>query len=429
MPWKETCPMDEKIKFIAACAEDVNFSALCRSFGISRKTGYKWVARYNQVGIDGLKERAPIAARIPHRTSQELVDAIVAVRKAHPFWGPRKLRKLLMEGDGEKAWPVASTMGELLKKFGLIRPRRRRIHVGLSGTPLGPCQCPNDVWCVDFKGHFRLGDGSRCYPLTISDAASRYLIRCEALEYCGEPFVREHFEAAFREFGLPVRMRSDNGPPFASLAPGGLSALSVWWIKLGILPERIEPGHPEQNGRHERMHRTLKMEATQPPEDNLQEQQRRFDLFRREYNELRPHEALGQDSPSKHYAPSPRAHPQKLLVPQYKDAVVRWVGDNGIVKWRRQAIAVGRPLADEPVGFVQKTDWCWEVFYGPIRLGYVDDRERTVTLHRRAVPPMDLDNPSEPAISLDRRRKPYVTHNVTLKRKKRCRRVSPKRPV
>src|SRR5262245_42662527 len=254
--------MDERLLFINMVNEsDETFAALCERFGISRKTGYKWVARYEALGPAGLAERRPIAHTFPHRMPDDVLDKVIELRKEHPKWGPKKLRARL-GALGVPMVPAASTIGDALKKHGLIRPRRRRVHPPMYPLPLVPTAHPNDTWCTDFKGHFALGDKTRCHPLTISDQVTRYLLKCEGVTNPDTRTVRPHFERAFREFGLPTRIRSDNGAPFASLGAGGLSELSVWWIQLGIVPERIEPGHPEQNGRHERMHRTLKDEVT-----------------------------------------------------------------------------------------------------------------------------------------------------------------------
>jgi transposase InsO family protein len=383
MPWKETCPMDEKLRFIAACSQEPNLSEVCRRFEISRKTAYKWLARYDALGLDGLKDRPPIVPAPPHRLAPDLESAIVRLRKACPNWGPKKLLTLLLEAEPHKPWPAASTIGEVLKRNGLIRPRRRRVRVAPGTSPLSPCEEPNELWCIDFKGHFALGDKTRCHPLTLSDGASRFLLKCEGLAQPREKPVREHLELAFREYGLPNRIRSDNGPPFATLAAGGLSALSIWWIKLGIVPERIEPGHPEQNGRHERMHRTLKAEVA--PRKDLAEQQLAFDAFRYAYNELRPHEALGQVPPAKRYEPSRRCYPEKTAAIEYEDCKVRWA-HNGLLSWRGQAVKVGPPaLSNEPVGMKQVSESEWEVYFGPVLLGRFDDRDREPVL-RRASP-------------------------------------------
>jgi hypothetical protein len=249
------------------------------------------------------------------------------------------------------------------------------VHLRLPGAPPLPYGDVNDVWCVDFKGQFNVGDGVRCYPLTLTEGVSRYLLKCEGLAQPREAPVRTQLELAFREFGLPLRMRSDNGPPFATMSVGGVSSLAVWWVKLGIIPERIEVGHPEQNGRHERMHRTLKAETASPPAANMIEQQRAFDRFRHEYNDIRPHEALDQKPPAKHFTSSTRRYPATLKSPEYEDCAVRYVGGNGVVSFRGKNLRISDILAREPVGFVQVDTSRFEVRYGPMRLGIVDERD------------------------------------------------------
>jgi transposase InsO family protein len=372
MPWRETCVVDERVRFIAALREaEEPFAVICERFEISRKTGYKWLARYEEGGPAALVDGEPVPRRCRHATPGAVVNAVVEARKAHPFWGPKKLRSWLSEREPTLALPAASTIGTLLLRHGLIRPRRRRPREPLTGTALTQCDRPNAVWSVDFKGHFGLGDGTRCHPLTVSDGFSRYLLRCEGLSEPREEPVRVQFERVFREFGLPARIRSDNGAPFATQSPAGLSALSVWWIKLGIVPERIEPGHPEQNGRHERMHRTLKAEATRPAEINLTAQQRVFDRFRREYNDERPHEALNQTPPARHYTPSPRVFPEhELPPPHYGDDVeVRLTYENGTIGWPGGKVLIGRVLAGEPVAVERIGAGRWRVRFGPIVLG------------------------------------------------------------
>jgi putative transposase len=378
VPWKEIRPVDERIRFIAAVQEDPkgNFAQLCRRFGIHRSKGYKWLRRYNEQGPAGLEDRKPVAHECPHRTPDEVVDRIVAMRKEYPYDGPRKLRVRLLKREPKLALPAASTIGEILDRYGLIRPRRARLRVPPHPSPLEPCPQPNDVWCVDFKGHFALGDKMRCHPLTISDGASRYLIKCEGLREPKEDPVRRHFDLAFREFGLPTRIRSDNGPPFATKAVGGLSRLSVWWIQLGILPERIEPGQPQQNGRHERMHRTLKEHTATPPHATMADQQRAFDRFRHDYNEERPHEALGQTPPAVHYEPSLRTMPDRPRAPEYGDGiVVRRLGNSGFFSWSGTMLRVGKLLASQPVGLKQTDDDEWELYYGPLLIGYLLKRD------------------------------------------------------
>jgi transposase InsO family protein len=376
MPWMETRTVDERIRFIAAVHQDPkgNFTRLCQSFGISRAKGYKWVERYNELGPGGLEDRKPIAHTCPHRTPDEMTDRIVAMRKEHPFDGPKKIRARLL-AQGVVGVPAASTVGDILDRYGLIRPRRARIRVPPHAEPLAHAQEANDVWCVDFKGHFVCGDGMQCHPLTISDAASRFLIKCEGLREPKTTPVREHFERAFREFGLPRAIRSDNGPPFASCALGGLSALSVWWIQLGILPERIEPGQPQQNGRHERMHKTLKEQTATPPSATMADQQRVFDRFRADYNEHRPHEALDMKPPASFYEPSLRVMPESPKPPEYDSTfAVRHV-HRGILKWHGAVLKVPDSLQGQPVGLKETDEDEWELHYGPLLIAYILRRD------------------------------------------------------
>jgi putative transposase len=363
------------MRFIVAVADgDESFAELCRRFEISRKTGYKWVERYEQLGPAGLQDKPPVARIQPHRLADELADLFVETRKRFPHWGPKKLRAFVAEHHPEIVVPAASTIGELLKSRGQVRPRRRRLRVPLHTSPLSSSDRPNSLWCADFKGHFALGDHTRCHPLTITDEYSRYLLTCEGMREPKTNPVCQEFERVFREFGVPERIRTDNGPPFASKAPGGLTTLSVWWIKLGIVPERIEPGEPQQNGRHERMHRTLKKEATQPACATMAEQQRVFDRFRHEYNDLRPHEALEQKPPAKTYVTSARSFPESPRSPEYGEGfVVRRVDDHGRLIRRGTRLWQARILSLEPVGLREVDDGRWEVFYGPVLLGTIDE--------------------------------------------------------
>ena len=388
MPWKDSRVVDERMRFIVAVEEDPrgNLSELCRRFGINRSQGYKWLGRYEKGGPAALEDKKPIALTCPHRTSEEVVDRIIALRKVQPKEGPKKLRaRLLSQGMPAEDVPAASTIGDILNRYGLILPRRRRLRVPSHASPLEPCSEPNELWCVDFKGHFACGDGRRCYPLTITDAASRYLIKCEGLDEPKHAPTQRHFELAFREFGLPDRIRSDNGAPFATNTFGGLSRLSVWWIQLGITPERIEPGKPQQNGRHERFHRTLKEHVAQPPAASLVEQQRAFDRFRADYNEDRPHEALGQTPPAAHYEPSRRTMPERPRAPEYGPGFeVRRVKENGSFSWKGTHLRLHPMLASQPVALREIADDEWELHYGPLLIGYVLLRSGKVVLERVA---------------------------------------------
>lgn len=368
--------MDERLQFVAECLRlERSMAELCRAYGISRKTGYKVLGRYGADGPRGLQDRSRAPHQHPNAVAEELVSAVLALRVRHPRWGPRKLRARLQREAPTGRWPAASTIGDLLQRHGLTVPRRRRRRAAPATDPLRGCVAPNDVWTADFKGWFRTGDGARCNPLTLSDGVSRFLLRCQALTPPDEARVRPLCEAAFREYGLPGAIRSDNGPPFASVAAGGLSRLAVWWIKLGIRPERIRPGHPEDNGRHERLHQTLKAETATPPASTLRAQQQRFDRFRREYNEERPHEALGQHPPAAVYTPSPRPYPERVREPEYPDdQLVRRVRHNGEIKWHGRLIFVSQCLAGEPVGLEEFDDDRWLVRFGPVALGWLDAR-------------------------------------------------------
>ncbi len=386
MPWKEARIVDERVRFIAAVAEDPrgNFTRLCASFGISRAKGYKWLERYERLGPAGLEDQRSVAKSCPHRTPDDVVDRIITLRKRFPFDGPKKLRVRLRDIDGaDFALPAASTIGEILDRYGLVRPRRSRLRVPPSTEPLAHAELPNDVWCTDFKGHFACGDGTRCHPLTITDAMSRYLVKCEGLPGEKEGPVREQFELAFREFGVPRRIRSDNGSPFASKALGGLSRLSMWWIQLGIVPERIEPGQPQQNGRHERMHKTLKEQTANPPAATPIDQQRAFDRFRADYNDHRPHEALGLTPPARHYEPSLRPMPERLRAPAYGDDFdVRRVNTSGVLKFKGKQLTVSTLFTDQPLGLQRVDEEEWDLHYGPVLLGHVLLRNGELRLER-----------------------------------------------
>lgn len=384
MPWKETCAMDERKDFIRAVfRREAGISELCRQWGISRKTGYKWLERYEEIGSAGLSDRSHAPQNCPHRLDEAVIEGVLDLRCRYPSWGPKKLRAWLLQHRPSLPWPAASTIGGLLRRRGLSIPRRCRGRVPPS-APFGAVTEANDVWTVDFKGWFRTGDGARCDPLTLQDAHSRYLLRCQAVERAGGNCVWPIFDAAFREYGLPLRMRSDNGPPFATTAMGGLSKLAIHLIKAGVVPERIEPGKPQQNGRHERFHLTLKRETASPPAASVPAQQRRFNAFCRIYNQERPHEALGQTTPAQHYGPSPRRYSGRLKEPEYPDGTaVRRVRYNGEIKWHSEYLYVGRVLAGEPVGCRQLDDERWQISYGPLDLGIIDAYGRLHILRRR----------------------------------------------
>lgn len=351
-------------------------SALCREFGISRKTGYKWEQRFLDGGVPNLVDRTSRPHVLSRAMSPEMAQRIIASRTAHPSWGPKKLQVVLARAHPEVVLPATSTMSALLKRAGLIKERRPRQRTPQSTFPLAAATAPNVVWCTDFKGKFRV-NRLYCYPLTITDACSRFVLR-------SEPLVAERFEAskavyvaAFREFGLPLRMRSDNGRPFASTGIGGLSVLSVWWIKLGILPERIEPGCPEQNGRHERMHRTLKAEVASPPKSDWDAQVQALEEWRQEFNHVRPHEALGMQTPASRHTLSPRTYDEHVGDPMYPEHFeTRRVRADGCIAINNHHVSLGSVLAHECVGAEPIDDNLWHLWFGPVLLGRLRDLGR-----------------------------------------------------
>lgn len=391
MPWNRTNPEKERMAFVVEHQQHTQtMMALCRAYGVSRKTGYRWVNRVAAEGPAGCRDRSRAPKQHPRAVPKRIRQAMVETRLAHPTWGPRKILAFRRQQEPGSQWPAASTIGAILTQEGLTHPRRRRRAGSPYGQPFQACLGPNDVWCADFKGWFRTGDGVRCDPLTITDAYSRMLLSGVALLAPTYAMVRPVFEAAFRQYGLPLAIRTDNGPPFASLAAGGLSQLSVWWLKLGIQPERIDPGHPEQNGRHERMHRTLKAETASPPARDCGEQQARFDAFQEEYNRVRPHEALGQRPPATLYIPSSRPYPASLLEFTYPHAdLVRRVRSSGDIKWRQHSIFLSEVLGGESVGLYHRLEGTWEVRFGPIVLGYIQEHDHAPRLRRPALPRPD----------------------------------------
>jgi putative transposase len=376
MPWKETCPVNERMMFVADYERgELEMSALCRLYGISRKTGYKWLKRFFKEGPAGLEERSRAPLRHPNETPEEIRKLLIRARKAHRTWGPKKLLKWLSERHPNEAWPAVSTAGEILKRHGLVTPKRRRQRVPPYDGRLPKSDRPNGVWTSDFKGQFRTRNRQMCYPLTVVDDYSRFLLDCHAQSGTSYKETKPQFERLFREYGLPWVIQTDNGVPFASRAAAGLSRLSVWWLKLGIEPRRIAPGHPEQNGRHERMHRTLKEEAVRPPRENLDEQQQAFDDFRRVFNRERPHEALGLETPESVYEPSDRLLPDRAPEPEYPGHYeVRRVRTNGEIKFRGERVFISESLIGELVGLVEIDEGAWRVRFASLTLGLIDER-------------------------------------------------------
>jgi transposase InsO family protein len=356
-----------------------SMAELCDAYGISRKTGYQWVARYERDGAAGLLERSRRPHTSPRATAPEIVERLLEARRQHPTWSARKLIRVLAEREPTVAWPTRSTGCELLRRHGLVRVRRRGRRLHAPVAPLPAITRPNEVWTTDFKGEFRTGDGQYCYPLTVRDGFSRYVLRCDALDTRRSEPVRRRFERAFAAYGLPDRIRSDNGGPFAAPGLTRLSRLAVWWIRLGILPERIAPGHPEQNGSHEQFHRVLKAETTRPPAVNQQAQQRRFAAFCVEYNDVRPHEALADRPPAAVYQPSRREWPRDLPAVEYPGHMeVRRVSPCGTVSWRNDALYLTEVLSGERVGFEEVNDGIWMITFATVAIARFDERTRRV---------------------------------------------------
>ncbi len=360
--------MDEKLRFVFEYERDEQTMAeLCTRFEISRETGYVWLRRFRQMGASGLVElnRAPHGH--PNQTAEAIERAVLALRQAHMRWGPRKLKRILERDQPSQPWPATSTIGEIVRRAGLVVPRKKRRRTEPYTQPLAHASQSNRVWCADFKGWFKSGDGTRIDPLTITDAWSRYLLRCQAVEKTDTERVRAIFEAAFRQHGLPEAIRTDNGAPFASSAVGGLSRLAVWWIKLGIQPERIQAGHPEQNGRHERMHRTLKQDV--PKAADWRSQQRELDRFCNDFNLVRPHEALAMQTPASVYQPSPRPYPPRQPEIEYPDTMqVRTVKSHGHFQWKKKEIFLTEVLWGESIGLLPLNKDFFTIYFAQMPL-------------------------------------------------------------
>jgi transposase InsO family protein len=372
--------VDEKGKFIEMVRSGVySFSSCCGQFGISRKSGYPLLARYEAEGESALVSRSRAPYTHPNAMSETLIRKLLEVKSNYVHFGPRKVRDHLIINGYRGNLPAVSTIGELFKRHGLVHPRgRRRARSAPMSEPLRHASAPNLVWSADFKGQFRMRNRHWSYPLTLSDNASRYLLVCQGLAHPTEAAVRPHFERALRNYGLPQALRTDNGAPFASTALGGLTRLAVWLLKLGIALERITPGRPDQNGRHERMHRTLKQHL-EPIERNLLAQQRALVRFQHHYNEERPHEALGGVPPADRYQPSDRSYPGRVPVPEYDvNMQVRRVRSNGQIKWRGRLIFVSEALIGEPVGLRQLDDYRWQLRFCSLPLGIINEKTNTI---------------------------------------------------
>jgi len=380
MPWKTMEVMDQKIRLIADwSAKKFSKADLSHKYEISRPTIDKWLARYVQEGINGLKERSRAPHNCSRKTSGEIIEMIVAQKLKNARRGPKKIIAQLKREHPNTRWPSPSTAGEWLKKHNLVKKRKKRYRVAPYSEPFRMCTKPNAVWSADYKGQFNTQDGKLCYPLTISDNYSRYLLKCRGLQGPRYYQTKAVFESAFKEYGLPDAIRTDNGIPFASVSIGGLSYLSIWWILLGIVPERIDKGCPEQNGRHERMHRTLKEEALNPVAQTLREQRMEFKRFRVAYNDKRPHEALNQECPCDYYKPSKRVYPKRLKKPEYKDNVeVRQIQRNGHFMFSNHDFFLSKLLAGYPVGLKEVDDGYWQIYFSFQPIGTIDIRKKRI---------------------------------------------------
>lgn len=372
--------MSERIKMISEFESgEYSISELAEYYDVSRKTVYKWIERFEALGWEGLKDQSRAPQHHPNAINADIQRQLLELKASKPLWGAPKLRVKLLGRVGSGRCPAESTISEILRRHGLSARLKRKARAVPSEGPLAHCQQPNQVWSADFKGWFRTGNGQKCTPLTISDGHSRYLLCCQGLgEATGLASVKPLFIQTFREHGLPKAIRTDNGPPFAGLGLGGLSPLSIWWVRLGIGLERIKPGNPQQNGRHERMHKTLKQFTANPPARSLSAQQERFDSFRKEYNEERPHESLGQKPPASLYEPSAREYPERLPEPcDYpEDWEKRSVRHNGQIKWQGECIYLSESLVGQEIGLEPVGDGRWAVHFERLRLGVWDERKK-----------------------------------------------------
>ena len=387
MPWKETDVTSERMKFITRIQDGEKITDLCREFNISRKTGHKILKRFEIEGPIGLVDKRRTPRRFANQTHQWIQKLILELKSERPTWGAPKIKAYLERKHSGIKFPARSTVHALLDANGLVKKRRRRRYKA-SGTNLRATNNPNDLWCVDFKGEFRLGNKKYCYPLTVTDHKTRFLLECEALESTKEDPTIEAFKHVFREYGLPHAIRSDNGVPFSTRTLFGLSKLSVWWLRLGIKIERIKPGHPEQNGRHERMHLTLKQDTIKPPCDNLFQQQERFDNYKIEFNTERPHEALGMKTPSDFYKKSTKVFPEHLPEIEYPfHDRTQLVTNCGIVHLKnRKRFFLSSVFGGQPVGLSEVDDDLWLVSFMDFDLGYYDLKEKEFAVLDTAFP-------------------------------------------
>jgi putative transposase len=382
MPWKESAAMDERLQFVRdALSDRFAMSELCARYGVSRRIGYKWLARYDAEGRRGLVNRSRAPHHCPHKIAPKIAELLVTAREAHPYWGARKLLKVLTTKHPRiRDWPAPSTVADLLARRGLVQHRRRRRSPVHPGVVRPDTAAPNDLWSADFKGQFRTGDAQYCYPLTVADQHTRFLLTCHGLLSTQTVTARPVFERAFREYGLPLAIRTDNGVPFATQAIHGLSYLNVWWMRLGILHQRIRPGCPQENGAHERMHRTFKREAIKPVRHSCRAQQRNFDAFRREYNTERPHETLGQETPASQYRSSPRPYPERLPALEYPGHfLVKRITTGGTFRFQHRLLYLANAMVDQPIGLEEIDDGIWAIHFNNVLLATFDERDYIIT--------------------------------------------------
>jgi putative transposase len=377
MPWTETTPMGERMRLVVDWERGwYSMIELCERYGVSRKTGYKWIERYEREGPEGLRDRSRAPHACPHRIAPAVAEAICEVRQRHPSWGPEKILQWLHGREPERDWPATSTAGDLLARRGLVTKRRRRRAYTHPGVVPPTTETPNDLWTADFKGHFRTRDGIYCYPLTVADQHSRYLLACQGLLSTQGVGVRPIFDRLFRDYGLPRAIRTDNGVPFATTGIHGLSQLNVWWMSLGIQHQRILPGHPQQNGAHERMHRTLKAATAHPPQNHLAAQQRAFNRFRVVYNEERPHQFLEGGTPASVYRLSPRLYTGRVPPFQYPGHYIpKRVTNAGTIRFKKRLLFLANALKQHVIGLEEVDDGIWSIYFCNVLLARVDERD------------------------------------------------------
>lgn len=380
MPWLETNPMEQRLQFITDYRRGHHsMTELCARYGISRTTGYECLERFEQEGRRGLAPRSRAPHHCPHRMPADVAELLCATRRKHPDWGAGKLLDYLEPRYPAVAWPARSTVNDLLGRQGLLERRRRRRPHQHPGVVPALTHAPNDLWTADFKGQFPTQDGVLCFPLTVADLHARFLLDCRGLLSTRRGGAQQVFERLFRHFGLPRAIRTDNGVPFATTSLQGLSQLNVWWMRLGIVHQRIQPGRPQQNGAHERMHKTLKRHAIRPPRANLAAQQRAFDRFRREYNEERPHDALEGRTPASRYQPSPRRMPTRLPPQEYPGHyLVKKITTGGTFRFQRRLLFLANPLVGHLVGLEETDDGIWSIYFNTVLLATLDERDYVI---------------------------------------------------